>query len=81
MEIDHTLTGCQQSRRDQLLVQEELSEQNRDLRETHIKSLDEMEEFKNYESMNFREEDRSKIRTLLMNSRPEFRNYKIKSIV
>ena len=29
MEIDHTITGCEQSRRDQLLLQEELSEQNR----------------------------------------------------
>ena len=27
MEIDHTITGCDQSRRDQLLLQEELSEQ------------------------------------------------------
>ena len=55
MEIDHTITGCEQSRRDQLLLQEQLSEQNRDLREAH--------------------------RTLLMNSRPEFRNYKMKSLV
>ena len=31
--------------------------------------------------MNFREEDESKIRTLFMNSRPEFRNYRMKSIV
>ena len=38
-------------------------------------------EFKSYESMNFREEDWSKIRTLLMNSRPEFRNYRMKSVV
>ena len=44
MEIDHTSTGCEQSRRDQLLLQEELSEQSRDLRE--IKSLHEMEELK-----------------------------------
>ena len=55
------LQGCEHSRRDQLLLQEELSEQNRDLRETRIKSLHEMEEilreFKNYESLNFREED------------------------
>ena len=28
MEIDHTITGCDQSRRDQLQLQEELSEQN-----------------------------------------------------
>ena len=34
-----TFTGCEQSRRDQFLLQEELSEQNRDLRETRIKSL------------------------------------------
>ena len=36
MEIDHTITVCEQSRRDQLLFQEELSEQNRDLRETRF---------------------------------------------
>ena len=39
MEIDHSITGCEQSRRDQLPFQEEVSEQNRDLREHHIKSL------------------------------------------
>ena len=33
METDHTTKVCEQSRRDQLLFQEELSEQNRDLRE------------------------------------------------
>ena len=43
-EIDHTITSEEQSRRDQLLLQEQLSEQNRDLREAHIKSLHEMEE-------------------------------------
>ena len=37
---------CEQSRRDQLQLQEELSEQNRYLRETWIKSLHEMEELK-----------------------------------
>ena len=35
-EIDHTITGCEQSQRDQLLLQDQLSEQNRDLREAHI---------------------------------------------
>ena len=39
MEIDHTIAGDEQLRRDQLLLQEQLSEQNRDLRETHIKSF------------------------------------------
>ena len=38
-------------------------------------------EFKNYESMNFREEDWSKIKTLSLNSRPEFRNFRMKLIV
>ena len=45
-EIDHTIAGDEQSRRDQLLLHEQLSEQNRDLREAHIKSLHEMEELK-----------------------------------
>ena len=31
MEIDRTIPGCEQSRRDQLQHQEELSEQNREL--------------------------------------------------
>ena len=44
MEIDHTITGCDQSRRDQLLLQEELSEQNRALRETRSRNMRDMEE-------------------------------------
>ena len=68
MEIDHTITWCEQSRRDQLLLQEELPEQNRDLRESRIKSLHEMEELK-------------RVQELQMNSRPEFRNYRMKSII
>ena len=43
-EIDHTFASDEQLRPDQLLFQEKLSEQNRDLREAHIKSLHEMEE-------------------------------------
>ena len=43
-EIDHTLAGDEQIRRDQLL-HEQLSEQTRNLREAHMKSLHEMEEF------------------------------------
>ena len=44
MEIDHTITVCDQSRRDQSLLQEELSEQNRALRETRIRNMRDMEE-------------------------------------
>ena len=43
-EIDHTVASDEQSRRDQVLLQEQLSEQNRDPRESRIKSLHEMEE-------------------------------------
>ena len=43
MEIDHTITGCDQYRRDQLLLLEELSEQNRALRETRIRNMRDME--------------------------------------
>ena len=44
MEIDHTVTGCEQSRRDQLPLQEALFEQNRDLRETCVRNMRDMEE-------------------------------------
>ena len=43
-EIDHTLAGDERRRQDQQLLHEQLSEQNRDLREAHMKSLNEMEE-------------------------------------
>ena len=43
-EMDHTIASDQQFRRDQLLLQEHLSEQNRDLREAQIKSLQETKE-------------------------------------
>ena len=45
-EIDHTIAGDERLRRDQQLLHEQLSEQNRDLREAHMKSLHEMEELK-----------------------------------
>ena len=38
MEIDHTITGCEQSRGAQLPLQEELSEQYRHLRENSCSS-------------------------------------------
>ena len=45
-EIDHTHARDEQLRRDQQLLHVQLSEQNRDLRVAHIKSLHEMEELK-----------------------------------
>ena len=49
-EIDHTVASDEQLRRDGLL-QEQLSEQNRDLREVHIKSLHEMAELKRVQEL------------------------------
>ena len=46
-EID--LAGDEQLRRDQVLLHEQLSEQNRELREAHEKSLNEMEELKRFQ--------------------------------
>ena len=61
MEIDRTFTGCEQSRRDQSLLQEELSERNRALRETRIKSLHEMEELKRVQELRVDEFSRRRL--------------------
>ena len=50
-EIDYTLASDEQLRRHQLLLQEHLSEQNRDLREDHIQSLHEMKELKRVQEL------------------------------
>ena len=57
-EIDHTIASDEQLRRGQLLLQEQLSEQNRDLREAHIKSLHEMEELKTVQELRIDESSR-----------------------
>ena len=45
--------GDEQLRRDQQLLHEQLLEQNRDLREAHEKSLNEMEELKRFQGSTF----------------------------
>ena len=60
-EIDHTVARCEQSRRDQLLFQEELSEQNRALRETRIKNMRDMEKLKKSNVLKFEELSRRKL--------------------
>ena len=56
-EINRALAGDEQLRRVQQLLHEQLLEQNRELREAHMKSLNEMEELKRFlQSINFREE-------------------------
>ena len=60
-EIDHTLAGDEQLRRDQLLLHEQLSEQNRDLREAHIQSLNEMEQLKRVQELPVDESSRRRL--------------------
>ena len=52
-EINRALAGDEQLRRDQQLLHEQLLEQNRELREAHVKSLDEMEELKRFQGSTF----------------------------
>ena len=60
-EIDHTLASDEQLRRDKLLLHEQFSEQNRDLREAHMKSLNEMEELKRFQGSRFDDFSRSRL--------------------
>ena len=53
-EIYSAHQGDEQLRRDQQLLDEQLLEQNRNLREAHQKSLNEMEEFKRFQGFNIR---------------------------
>ena len=61
MEIDHTITGCEQSRRHQLLLQEEMSEQNRALRETCIRNMRDMDELQKSHVLKVEELSRRKL--------------------
>ena len=60
-EIDLTVAGDEQLRRDQLLLHEQLSEHNRDLSETRIKSLHEMEELKRVQELRINEFSRRRL--------------------
>ena len=52
-EIDRAHQGDEQLRRDQQLLHEQLLEQNRVLRESHEKSLNEMEQLKRFQGSTF----------------------------
>ena len=52
-EIYRALAGDEQLRRDQQLLHEQLLEQNRELREAHERSLNEMEELKRFQGSTF----------------------------
>ena len=53
-EINRALARDEQLRRDQQLLHEQLLEQNRELREAHEKSLNEMEELKRFQGVYIR---------------------------
>ena len=57
-EIDHTIACDQQFRRDQLVLQGQQSEQNRDLCEAHIKSIHEMKELSSVQELRVDESSR-----------------------
>ena len=84
MEIDHTIASDEQVRRDQLLLQEQLSEHVRDLREAHIKSLHEIEELKRVQELRIDEYSRRglvEVQDLSLNSLARYRNCKMKLIL
>ena len=61
MEIDHTLIGSEQSRRDQLPLQDELSEQNPFFRETRVRNIRDMEELQKSHLLKIEELSRRKL--------------------
>ena len=52
-EVNRALQGDEQLRRDQQLLHEQLLEKNRELRDAHEKSLNEMEELKRFQGPTF----------------------------
>ena len=60
-EINRALAGDEQHRRDQQLLHEQLLEQNRELREAHEKSLNEMEYLKRFQGSTFDEFSRRRL--------------------
>ena len=60
-EIDHTIASDEQLRRDQLLLHEQLSEQNKDLREAYMKSLNDMEELTRAQELRIDESTRRRL--------------------
>ena len=77
-EIDHTLAGDEQLRRDHLLLHEHVLEQNRDLRETCIRNMRDMEELQKSHVLKVAEFSRRKLIEVnfkgqdLMNFRDEY---------
>ena len=85
-EIYRAHPGDERLRRDQQQpLHETTSGQNRDLREAHVESLNEMEEFHRFQGSTFDEISRRRLikdrDTVLELTQPRFRNYRVKLIV
>ena len=80
MEIDHTITRCEQSRRDQLLLQEKISEQNLDLRETCIRNMRDMEELQKSHVLKVEELSRRKLTEDFEKVTSIFQGSKVKTV-
>ena len=83
-EIDHSLACDEQLRRDQQLIHEQSLEQNMDLREAHMKSLNEMEELKRFQGSTFDEFSRRRLtedRDTVLELTGKIQNYRMKLIV
>ena len=77
-EICGALEGDEKLRRDHQLLHEQLLKQNWDLREAHMKSLNETEELSRFQGSTFDEFSKRRLIENQVNSRPEFRNYRMK---
>ena len=62
MEIDHTNLGYETSRREQARLHEELAKRERALRETHIRSIHEVEELRRAQELRIDEFSRQELR-------------------
>ena len=61
MEIEHTFTECEQSRREQGLLHKELADRERNLRETRIRNIHEIEDLKRAHELRVDEFSRGKL--------------------
>ena len=74
VEIGHTRTGYEQSRREQALLHEELADRERALRDTRVRSIQKLEELKRVQEFRLKEFSRTNRWIFVMNNFDEI-NY------
>ena len=62
LEMDHVNYGYEESRREQARLHEEMAQREKALRETHVKSIHEVEELKRAQEMRIDEFSRNELR-------------------